>query len=243
MSLLQYGTKNVYLSTINSLNHMLKKILLFAAAGSALLFSFTTAEDNNVADASPESITETSESDAVDVFLVDATKSKLDWTGKGVGKEHSGTANIQSGNLQVDTKQIKSGFFYIDMKSIKNNDIKDDGFNKQLVDHLKGEEFFHSNKFTTSNFKITKATRLDVPEGQINYNIVGDLTIKGVTKSIEFPALVTFAKKKVTAKANFSIDRTKWNITYNSGNYFKDLGDKLIEDNIDFKVYIEANLK
>ena len=32
-------------------------------------------------------------------------------------------------------------------------------------------------------------------------------------------------------------------ITYNSGNYFIDLGDKLIEGNIDFKIYIEANLK
>jgi polyisoprenoid-binding protein YceI len=222
---------------------MLKKLLVVAAVGSTLMFSFTLKEKEEEKNETPDEITEISESNGVEVFLLDAPKCKMEWTGTGVGKKHNGTINFQSGNLQVDTKQIKSGFFYVDMKSIKNNDIKDDGFNKQLVDHLKSEDFFNSNKFTTSNFKITKATRLDVPEGQINYTIVGDLTIKGVTKSIEFPALVTFSKKKITAKADFSIDRTKWNITYNSGNFFKDLGDKMIEDNIDFKVYLEANVK
>lgn len=222
---------------------MLKKLLVVAAVGSTLMFSFTLKEKDEEKNETPDEITEISESNGVEVFLLDASKCKMEWVGAGVGKKHNGTINIQSGNMQVDTKQIKSGFFYIDMKSIKDNDIKDDGFNKQLVDHLKSEEFFNSNKFTTSNFKITKATRLDVPEGQINYNIVGDLTIKGVAKSIEFPALVTFSKKKITAKADFSIDRTKWNITYNSGNFFKDLGDKLIEDKIDFKVYLEANVK
>lgn len=222
---------------------MLKKLLFVAATGSALLFSFTVKENESPVQENSDEVTATTETEGVDVFLIDAPKSKIEWTGKGVGKEHHGTVNVQSGNLQVDTKQIKSGFFYIDMKSIKNADVKDDGFNKQLVDHLKSDDFFNSNKFTTSNFKITKATRLDVPEGQINYNIVGDLTIKGVTKSIEFPALVTFAKKKITAKADFTIDRTQWNIKYNSGNYFKDLGDKLIEDNIAFKIYIEANIK
>ena len=221
---------------------MIKKITIVSAIVAGLMFSLSmkntqTAEAVYVAD----EVTETTETNAADVYILDAKKCKLDWAGKGASKQHVGTVDVKSGNLQVDTKQIKSGFFYIDMKTIKNTDVKDEGFNKQLVDHLKSDDFFNSNKFTQATFKITKATRLDVPEGQINYQIVGDLTIKGVTKSVEFPALVTFGKKKITAKADFSIDRTQWGVKYNSGNFFKDLGDKLIDDKIDFKVYLEAN--
>lgn len=222
---------------------MIKKLLIISSLSGALLLSFTLKTNEETGLNNPEIITESEETNAAEVFLVDAKKSKLDWSGKGVGKQHNGTIDVQSGNLRIDTKQILGGFFYVDMKTIKNADVKDVGFNKQLVDHLKSDDFFNANKFTTANFKITKATRLDVPEGQINYDIVGDLTIKGVTKSVQFPALVTFAKKKITAKADFSIDRTLWGIKYNSGNFMKDLGDKLIEDNIDFKIYMEASVK
>ncbi len=224
---------------------MIKKIVLASAIGSALLLTYTLNGKNDKTDNSitSEIIDETEETTGAEVFFVDAKKSTLNWTCKGPTKQHLGTVDITSGNMQVDTKQIKSGFFYIDMKTIKDADIKDDGFNKQLVDHLKGDDFFSSYKFPQAKLNITKATRLDVPEGQINYNIVADLTIKGVTKTVEFPALVTFSKKKITAKADISIDRTVWGIKYNSGNFMKDLGDKLIEDKIDFKVYIEANVK
>ena len=39
-----------------------------------------------------------------------------------------------------------------------------------------------------------------------------------------------------SATANIKIDRTKWDIIYKSGNFFKDLGDKIILDEIEFDV-------
>jgi hypothetical protein len=41
-----------------------------------------------------------------------------------------------------------------------------------------------------------------------------------------------------TSKAKIKIDRTKWDIIYNSGNFFKDLGDKLILDEIEFDIHL-----
>lgn len=179
---------------------------------------------------------------APETFKLNPKKSKLEWTCKGVGKQHNGTIDYGSGSIIVDTKQIKSGFVYVDMRTIKNLDIKDDGFNKQLIDHLKSPDFFNVMKFNDATFKITKATRLDVPEGQQNYQIVGELKIKNITKTVEFPATVMFAKKSVTVVANLQIDRTKWQVTYNSGNFFKDLGDKLIEDMVDLKMNLVLEL-
>lgn len=224
---------------------MIKKTLIFAvAAGGIMLLSFIPKNSNQVSEEQPETVLEAeSTSSTAENFILDPKKSKIEWAAKGATKQHNGTLEFKSGQMWIDTKQIKSGFFYVDMRTITNKDIKDAGFNKQLVDDLKSDNFFNTTKFPQSSFKITKAVRLDVPEGQINYNISGELTMKGVTKPIEFPALVTFTKKTATCKADLTIDRTKWGITYNSGNFFKDLGDKLIEDTFTLKIYIETEIK
>ena len=178
-----------------------------------------------------------------DTYIVDIDKSKIYWTGKGVGKEHTGYVTIQSGSVLIDTKTITGGFMYINMKSITDTDIKDAGFNKNLVDHLKSADFFFSAKFPTSTFKITKTERLDVPDGQPNYKVSGDLTIKGIKKPIDFMATVKYTKKTIVVTGDAEFDRTQYDIKYNSGNFFQDLGDKLIEDKVKLRLDIHADIK
>lgn len=224
---------------------MIKNSLIFTlVAGGITLFSFMPKQSSVATEEQPETVLEAEAAGSTaENYLLDPKKSKIDWSAKGATKQHNGSLEFKSGQMWIDTKQIKSGFFYVDMRTITNKDIKDAGFNKQLVDDLKSDNFFNTTKYPQSSFKITKAVRLDVPEGQINYNISGELTMKGVTKPVEFPALVSFSKNKATCKADLTIDRTKWGITYNSGNFFKDLGDKLIEDNFTLKIYIETEIK
>ena len=73
------------------------------------------------------------------------------------------------------------------------------------------------------------------------YIIVADLTIKGITHDIEFEADVDIDGLNYQATANIVIDRTKWDIRYNSGKFFKDLGDKLILDKIKFDVSLTSS--
>jgi polyisoprenoid-binding protein YceI len=176
-------------------------------------------------------------------YVVDIDKSKIYWSCEGVGKEHNGYVSIQSGSMLIDTKTITSGFFYINMKSITNTDVKDAGFRKNLEDHLKSQDFFFSAKYPTSTLKIVKSQRLDVPEGQPNYKINGDLTIKGIKKPIDFLATLKYAKKTVHISGNVAINRTDWEVKYNSGNFFQDLGDKLIQDTVNIKLDLVADMK
>jgi polyisoprenoid-binding protein YceI len=62
------------------------------------------------------------------------------------------------------------------------------------------------------------------------------LTIKGITKSISFPAEISVKGGKVTAKASITIDRTDYNIQYGSKKFFDSIGDKAIMD--DFKLVV-----
>jgi hypothetical protein len=47
----------------------------------------------------------------------------------------------------------------------------------------------------------------------------------------------------VSAKATFEIDRTEWDIKYGSGKFFKDLGDKVINDNFQISFDLKAKVK
>ena len=99
---------------------------------------------------------------------------------------------------------------------------------------LKNEDFFNVETIPLSVITITKAIK-----GQDNnYHITADLTIKDITHSISFIANVEIKVLNYSATANIKIDRTKWDIIYKSGNFFKDLGDKIILDEIEFDVLL-----
>ena len=126
----------------------------------------------------------------------------------------------------------------MDMTSITDTDITNETFNKKLTDHLKSEDFFSVEKHPNSTFKITKAAPIaNAKAGEANYTITGDLTIKGITNSVTFPAVVKVTGNSAEATAKFDVDRTKYDIKYRAA-IIGTAADKIIEDTftIDLKV-------
>ncbi|MDF2456163.1 MAG: hypothetical protein K0R51_2156 [Cytophagaceae bacterium] len=122
-------------------------------------------------------------------FNVDKTKSKVTWIGRKVTGEHTGTVNIADGKLTSDGKNILGGSFDMDMTTITCTDLTDAEYNAKLIGHLKSDDFFSVDKFPKSTLAITKVTST----GNGTYKINGNLTIKGITQPIEFPATITVA--------------------------------------------------
>lgn len=75
-------------------------------------------------------------------YNVDITKSNVSWLGRKTSGEHFGNIAISSGKISMDENNVASGNFEVDMNSIVCTDIKDEADNKDLVDHLKNEDFF-----------------------------------------------------------------------------------------------------
>ena len=165
---------------------------------------------------------------------VNKTNSTVKWTGSKVASAHEGTINVKSGVLDFDHGLLVGGNFVIDMNSIKNTDIESEEYSAKLDKHLKNEDFFNVAEFPTAILTITNAKKRDGND----YYIVADLTIKGKTHPINFAAVVTANGLNFSAIANIKIDRTKWDVTYNSGNFFENLGDYLIKDEIEFDVFL-----
>ena len=176
---------------------------------------------------------------AVQTLKLDADQSVLNWTGTKVTGKHQGTLKLKSGSLQLDHGQIKGGAFDIDMTSLVDTDLKDPDYKTKLETHLRSEDFFSVAKNPLAIFKITSVKPIaNAAAGQPNQEITGDLTIKGITHPVTFPAVVTLGKVKAEATGTVKIDRTKYDIRYGSGKFFQGLGDKLINDDftIDLKL-------
>ena len=154
--------------------------------------------------------------------------------GSKVTSSHEGNVKISKGSLAIDHGTLVGGQIAIDMNSITCTDIKSEESNKDLVGHLKAEDFFNTKKFPLAVIKITKAVK-----GKGNsYKIIADLTIKGITHPIAFDADVTITGLNFLAKASIKIDRTKWDIKYGSGTFIENLGDKMILDEITFDIFL-----
>ena len=151
---------------------------------------------------------------------------KVSWLGKKVTGEHYGDINLNSGTLMMDNGQLKGGSFSMDMNSIVCTDMEGEYADK-LVGHLKSDDFFGVAKYSTAQLKI-----IDVSQSSDGKTIVkADLTIKGITNTVEFPVKIATNNDVVGATGEITVDRTKYDIKYGSGSFFDDLGDKMIEDN------------
>ncbi len=169
-------------------------------------------------------------------FKVDNESSKLTWAAKKATGDHNGEVKVSNGNFAIENNALKGGSFDIDLNTITDADLTDQASNDKLVSTLKSETFFNTEKFPKANFVLASATKTSGNQ----YDVKGKLTIKGITNDVSFPATVTVAGKKLTATAKITVDRTKYDIKFRSKNFFENLGDKVIYDDFDINVNLNA---
>ena len=173
---------------------------------------------------------------ATETFIVDSKNSSIEWTASKIGGSHSGTIKVASGNLIFDGKNLNGGSVNIDMTSIDISDLKGNSY-ERLLGHLKSDDFFSVVKHPASTFQITSVN----PTGTERANVTGNLTIKGITNAITFPATIKRQKNLVVAVAkNIKVDRTKYDIKYRSKSFFGDIGDKAIDDEFEISINLVA---
>jgi polyisoprenoid-binding protein YceI len=146
----------------------------------------------------------------VDTIRIDLRLSSLRWKGTklmGLGSQE-GDIRIQKGYLLAEDGDLSGGKVTINMSSLRVTDIpaSDPIPFVSLTEHLKGEDFFAVDQFSTAMLDLAKVTKI----GQNLFLISAVLEIKGIRKPIEFAAEL----KKNTYKANFKLDRFDWNIAY-----------------------------
>ncbi|MGN8225137.1 YceI family protein [Gracilimonas sp. BCB1] len=172
---------------------------------------------------------------------VDTGQSVVKWKGTEMrgSDSHEGTLKLREGRLELKNGLLEGGYFIADMHSITVTDIpeSDPVPRRYLTEHLESEDFFYVEKFPTAGFEITHTQKL---EGN-KVRVTGNLSVRDVTKEVEFVADKTQTSEATMYKASFIIDRFEYNISY-QGSYWKRITSLIDNNFVDAEILISVEL-
>ena len=220
-----------------------------------VLFTLTACTSSPESDeATTTEAQEVSENTGKKTFTINPSTSKIEWIGTKVSGYHVGTVNLKNGEVHLAEGNITGGRFVMDMNSIAvtGPEGSSDKANQKLLGHLKSEDFFMVEHYPEVVFEITSVEpfngetlneeddprQAEISEYKVTnptHKISGNLTIRDVTKNIEFPAKVTVNENSAEAIAKFNINRKDWDITYPGA------PDDLIRDDIHLGISLQAS--
>lgn len=152
--------------------------------------------------------------------------SKVSFVGAKITGKHDGGFKTFGGIVEVvDGDLSKSRVSTeIDMKSVFTDAEK-------LTGHLQSPDFFDVEKFPTAKFVSSAIKKL---EGEGKFEVTGELTLHGVTKTITFPATIVQTGDELSVASEFVINRKDFSIVYPGK------PDDLIADNVALVLDIHA---
>jgi len=143
------------------------------------------------------------------------------------GKFVSYDATITTEDDNFENANIE---FSADINSINTNNADRDN-------HLKSGDFFDAENYPKLTFKSTSLTK----NGD-DYELTGDLTLKGVTKSVTLPAEISGLMKdpwgntKVGINIDGKINRKDWGLNYNAA---LEAGGVLISEDVRLNIELQ----
>ena len=159
---------------------------------------------------------------------VDLSKSTFTWTGSKVtGSKEAGGVTLKSAKVeQKKDGKLKHGEFIIDLNTMSVTKLTGE-WKTKFLQHMKSADFFDVSKYPTAKLIVSK------DDGK---KLTGKLTIKGKTQ----PVSIAYKKVGKSYKGQLTFDRTKFGIIYGSGSFFKNLGDKMIDNKVSLNFNIQV---
>ena len=130
--------------------------------------------------------------------------SKLHFVIKNIGINTGGDIAGMKGKILFDAKQTSTALFdvTVEVNTIDTDNDKRDG-------HLKKEEYFNVEKYSTIHLV---STEIKAGPDLKNFIFKGNLTIKNITKAIEFPFTAERKNGGALFKGNFVISRIDYGV-------------------------------
>lgn len=191
--------------------------------------------------------------------------STVNWRGYKPTGQHFGVIPVTGGEISVEGDAITAGEFTFDITALEIHDLEEGSENHgKLWNHLQSDDFFDAANHPKATFAITEISPYssdDTIEDMEQFEtentpksstelatenpthwISGNLTMRGTTKNIKFPATVSMTDGTISAQAGFNIDRTDWGLAYGDEATAVDKAkDKFIYNTVSVKFDIQAN--
>lgn len=203
--------------------------------------------------------------EAAVTYAIDQDNSTVGWIGYKPTGKHNGTIPISTGSFAIRDGQIEGGKIEMSVIDIQNEDLAEDAENQgKLLGHLKSDDFFDAENYPTATFEVVTVEPYDTnseivekeeyeteftPVSNADYvvdapthMITGNLTMRGKTLAVTFPANVSIEEGAVSAAAKFNIDRTLWGLMYGDEASVTDKAkDRFIYNTVNVSFDITAN--
>ncbi|MER7623868.1 YceI family protein [Streptomyces sp. NPDC126503] len=146
---------------------------------------------------------------------------------RGTFADHEGTLRLDGTDPAASTARIDVRIASVDT-GIADRDA-----------HLRGEDFFDAERFPLMTFRSTEAAQL----GGDKYRVIGDLTIKDVTRplsiDLEFNGAATdvYGNERVGFEGSAEILRSDWGLTWNAA---LETGGVMVSDKVKLTFDISA---
>ncbi|EUJ29715.1 hypothetical protein MFLO_11000 [Listeria floridensis FSL S10-1187] len=174
---------------------------------------------------------------AVEKWNIDPAHSSIEFQVKHmmVSKVKGNFTNF-SADIEMDPENLQDAKinFTVDAASIDTHQAQRDG-------HLKSEDFFNVEKYPNITFAATEI----VPDGDDEYEIKGDLTIRDVTKPVSFHVAYEGTGKDPNSgnlvagfEGRGKFNRKDFGLNYNAA---LETGGVLIGDEVKLNIQIEAS--
>ena len=165
------------------------------------------------------------------IFTRNSENSKVLFTGSKVTGRHEGGFNRFTGAIDLVNEKAEESSVRVDIETASVF-TDEDGLTK----HLQTGDFFEVEKFPKASFVSTKIVP-DAAKGASNFTVTGDLELRGVKKSVTFPATIVVSPSDVSVDSEFAINRKDFGIVY-AGK-----ADDLIRDDVVIKLDLTSPRK
>lgn len=141
-------------------------------------------------------------------YTFDRAHSQINFIAEAMFISAHGSFDRWEGDIQLDPQDLAKSTVRLAIEAASINTRIE-----RRDNHLRSGDFFDATNHPQITFQSTAVRRVD----DQNVVIVGDLTIRGVAKSLEVPARVIFLRDgDGRFKGQFSVNRKDFGVSYNS---------------------------
>lgn len=171
---------------------------------------------------------------AADAYSIDPSHSEVSFQVRHFVTQQRGEFNDFGGTVVMDPEDpaTSSVEFWVDVESI-------DTRNADRDKHLRSEDFFHVERYPRITFESRSVTKT----GESTYDVLGTLTLRGVSREVTLPVtfLGTVDDPWGNTRAGFStattIDRKEYGVNWNQA---LDQGGFVLGDDVTVSINLET---
>jgi polyisoprenoid-binding protein YceI len=141
-------------------------------------------------------------------YVFDKAHSQVNFVAEALLLTAHGYFERFDGDIQIDAEALENSAVRLEIETASINTRIE-----QRDNHLRSADFFDAANHPKITFVSKQVTRVD----DKNLRLVGDLTIRGVTRTVEVPVFVVFVRDgRGRFKGEFKINRQDFGVSYNS---------------------------